>query len=333
MFNPRLLLLRLLRLRAVPPTLSVAPPAFALAATDVLAAPPIGVAQVVVAGAVALQPVVFATTDVLGQVALPVAPAPSTAATPMPTPIVQAVPSSAPLAAAPPTHRPPQTGLDPVAVAVAGVEGAVVVAAGRMISRSTPLPRSAVPPPFAPIASAAAPGNRMRLPWVPPVAGIEFMTTAGGPMTAQYPSLLPVDHAPSATVLMVQLLVGPCASAEVLEASLGQLWRLSEGLRAVHLIQVYGHVALSQGVSLDGGPRDECLDAADRLAELLAPVLVAPARGGVAGVVQLGTALHGLWRFLRAGTAVDLIGATTVVVHELHLLLTGLLAFLDADQM
>ncbi|CAI5507405.1 unnamed protein product [Closterium sp. Naga37s-1] len=178
---------------------------------------------------------------------------------------------------------------------------------------ATPLPRPDVPPAFDPAASAAAPGNRMRLPWIPPVAGIEFVTAAGGPVTAQYPSLLPVGRAPPAAAPL--------------------LWRLSEGLRAVHLIQVYGHAALSQGVSLDGGPRDECLDAADRLAELLAPVLAAPARGGVAGVGQLGTALRGLRRFLRTGTPIDLIGATTVVVRELHRSLTGLLAVLDADRM
>ncbi|CAI7880189.1 unnamed protein product [Closterium sp. NIES-53] len=111
------------------------------------------------------------------------------------------------------------------------------------------------------------------------------------------------------------------------------LWRLSEGLRAVHLIQVYGHAALSQGARMDPGPQDECLDAADRLAELLVPVLAAPARGGVAGVGQLGMAVRGLCRLLRAGSAVDLIGATTVVVRELHRSLTGLLAVLDADQM
>ncbi|CAI5507313.1 unnamed protein product [Closterium sp. Naga37s-1] len=148
-----------------------------------------------------------------------------------------------------------------------------------------PFPQSAVPPPRVPAASAAAPGNRMRLPWVPPVAGMEFVTAAGGPVTAQYPSLLPVAPAPLAAALPVQSLVAPSPSAVVPEASLGQLWRLSEGLRAVHLIQVYGYAALSQGVPLDGPPRDECLDAADRLGELLAPVLAAPARGGVAGVV------------------------------------------------
>ncbi|CAI7865734.1 unnamed protein product [Closterium sp. NIES-53] len=155
----------------------------------------------------------------------------------------------------------------------------------------------------------------------------------GGPVTAQYPSLLPVGRAPPVATPQVQPLVGPLPSAEVPEASLGKLWRLSEGLRAVHLIQVYGHAALSQGVSLDGGPRDECLDAADRLAKILAPVLAAPARGGVAGVGQLGTTLRGLRRFLRARTAVNLIGTATVVVRELHRSLTGLLAILDADQM
>ncbi|CAI7849453.1 unnamed protein product [Closterium sp. NIES-54] len=146
-----------------------------------------------------------------------------------------------------------------------------------------PLPQSAIPPPLGPSASAAAHGNRMRLPWVPPVAGMEFVTATGGPVTAQYPSLLPVAPAPPAVSVPVQSLVGPLPSAVVPEASLGQLWRLSEGLRAVHLIQVYGHAALSQGAHMDPGPRDECLDAADRLAELLAPVLAAPARGGVAG--------------------------------------------------
>ncbi|CAI5493431.1 unnamed protein product [Closterium sp. Naga37s-1] len=193
--------------------------------------------------------------------------------------------------------------------------------------------RRDVPPPLVPAASAAAPGNCMRLLWIPPVAGIEFVTVEEGPVMVQYPSLLPVGRAPPAAALPVQTLVGPRPSAEVPEASQGQLWRLSEGLQAVHLIQVYGHAALSQGVSLDGGPRDECLNAADRLAELLAPMLAAPARGGVAGVGQLGTALRGMRRFLRAGTAVDLIGATTVAVRKLHRSLTGLLAVLDADQM
>ncbi|CAI5524551.1 unnamed protein product [Closterium sp. Naga37s-1] len=196
-----------------------------------------------------------------------------------------------------------------------------------------PLPVTAAPPLHAPAASAAARGNRLRLPWVPPVAGVEFVTAGGGPVTPQYPSLLPVAPDPPAADLPVQSLVGPSPSVDVPEASLGQLWRLSEGLRAVHLIQVYCHAALSRGVPLVGGPLDECSDAADRIAELLTPVLAAPARGGVAGVGQLGTVLRGLRRVMRAATAVDLFGATTVVVRELHRSLTGLLGVLDADQM
>ncbi|CAI7898724.1 unnamed protein product [Closterium sp. NIES-54] len=126
-----------------------------------------------------------------------------------------------------------------------------------------PLPQSAIPPPLGPSPSAAAHGNRMRLPWVPPVAGMEFVTAAGGPVTARYPSLLPVAPAPPAVSVPVQSLVGPLPSAVVPEASLGQLWHLSEGLWAVHLIRVYGHAALSKGAHMDPGPRDECLDAAD----------------------------------------------------------------------
>ncbi|CAI7901475.1 unnamed protein product [Closterium sp. NIES-54] len=78
-----------------------------------------------------------------------------------------------------------------------------------------PLPQSAVPPPPAPSAYAVAHGNRMRLPWVPPVAGMEFVTAAGGLVTGQYPSLLPVDLAPPAASVPVQSLVGPSPSAVV----------------------------------------------------------------------------------------------------------------------
>ncbi|CAI7850098.1 unnamed protein product [Closterium sp. NIES-54] len=127
-------------------------------------------------------------------------------------------------------------------------------------------------------------------------------------------------------------LPGPPRTAEVPEATLAQLWRLYEGLCAVHLIQVYGHAALFQGNSLDGGPQDECLDAADRLAELLAPMLAAPAQGVIAGVGQLGTAVCRLKRVLRTGTGDEVIGASAAVVRELHRSPTGLLAVLDADQ-
>ncbi|CAI7750268.1 unnamed protein product [Closterium sp. NIES-53] len=280
------------------------------------------------------------------------APVLPTAATSVPPPDVQAVPDTAPLAAAPLAQRPPSPDHQqhrPHSPAAwderettrrrhdsprrrgsqanwAASRGGCGGWWGGAVAVPFPLP-------IAPSASTAAHGNRMRQPWVPPVAGMEFVTAAGGLVTAQYPSLLPVAPAPLAVSVPLQSLVGPLPSAVVPEASLGQLWRLSEGLRAVHLIQVYGHAALSQGAHLDPGPRDECMDAADQLAELLAPVLATPARGGVAGVGQLGTAVRGLRRLLHAGSAVDLIGATTVVVRELHCSLMGLLAVLDADQM
>ncbi|CAI5524388.1 unnamed protein product [Closterium sp. Naga37s-1] len=154
-----------------------------------------------------------------------------------------------------------------------------------------------------------------------------------GAATAQYPPLLPADPAPpSALDAPLPTLPGPPRMAKVPEASLAQLWRLCEALRAVHLIQVYSHAALFQGNSLDGGPRDECLDAADRLADILAPVLAAPARGVIAGVGQLGTAVRGLKRVLRAGTGDEVIGASAAVVWEIHRSQTGLLAVHDADQ-
>ncbi|CAI7864547.1 unnamed protein product [Closterium sp. NIES-53] len=200
---------------------------------------------------------------------------------------------------------------------------------------TTPPPQANAPPPHAIAALAAAPGACLRLLWVPPLAYMEYVSTAGGAVTVHYPSLLPVNPAPPAAGVAqpLQALVGPLCMAEVPKATVGQPWRLFEGLRTVHLIQVYGHAALSRGNSLDGGPRDECLDAADRLAELLAPVLTAPARGGVAGVGQLGTTVRGLLWFSCAGTAVDVIGASTVVVHEVHRSLRRLLDVFDVDQM
>ncbi|CAI5536527.1 unnamed protein product [Closterium sp. Naga37s-1] len=170
-------------------------------------------------------------------------------------------------------------------------------------------PLAAAPPPVAPPAAASS--------------------AAASPRSASRRSAPPAAGA----LQPFQALVGPLPVAEVPEAMLGQLWRLSERLRAVHLIQMYGHAGLSRGNSLDDGSRDECLDAADRLAELLAPVLAAPARGGAAGVGQLGTAVRGLRRFSRAGSAADVIVAGTAVVRELHRSVTGLLAVLDADQL
>ncbi|CAI5537625.1 unnamed protein product [Closterium sp. Naga37s-1] len=156
-----------------------------------------------------------------------------------------------------------------------------------------------------PRASAAPP------PVAPPVTAPAAVATHPPAPPAPYPSLLPGDSAPHAAGagMPFQPFVSPPRAAEM-----------------------FGHAGLSRGNSLDGGSRDECLDAADRLAELLAPVLAAPARGGVAGVGQLRTAVRGLRRFLRAGTAADVIGASTAVVRELHRSLTGLLAVLDTDQ-
>ncbi|CAI5535334.1 unnamed protein product [Closterium sp. Naga37s-1] len=163
-----------------------------------------------------------------------------------------------------------------------------------------PTPLAPAPAHPVPAASAAARDRRLRLPWVPQVAGLEFVTAAGGAVTAQYPPLLPADPAPPSDAPILSTLPGPPRTAE--------------------------------GNSLDGCPRDECLNAADRLAELLAPVLAAPPRGIIAGVRQLGTAVRGLKRVLRAGTRDEVIGASAAVVRELHRSRTGLLAVLDVDQ-
>ncbi|CAI7855702.1 unnamed protein product [Closterium sp. NIES-53] len=127
----------------------------------------------------------------------------------------------------------------------------------------------------------------------------------------------------------------PAASAAARDRHLRLLWVPQvAGLEFVTAVGgvVYGHAALFQGNSLDGGPQDECLDAADRLAELLAPMLAAPAQGVIAGVGQLGTAVCRLKRVLRTGTGDEVIGASAAVVRELHRSPTGLLAVLDADQ-
>ncbi|CAI7820560.1 unnamed protein product, partial [Closterium sp. NIES-53] len=157
----------------------------------------------------------------------------------------------------------------------------------RALQANQQFPRaSAAPPPVPP--PVTAPAAVAHQPPAPP---------------APYPSLLPCDSASRAAGVAqpFQTFEGSSRAAEVPEATLGQLWRLSEGLRAVHLIQMYGHAGLSLGNTLVGGSRDECLDAADWLAELLAPMP-------------------------------DVIGASTAVVRELHRSLTGLLAVLDADQ-
>ncbi|CAI5514501.1 unnamed protein product [Closterium sp. Naga37s-1] len=106
--------------------------------------------------------------------------------------------------------------------------------------------------------------------------------------------------------------------AEVPEATLGQLWRLSESLRALLLVQSLAHGSRPPvpAESLLDGPRDDCLDAADQIALLLAPVLAAPVRGGVGAVGQLDAAVRDLRRYLRAGSGADAIGAAILVVRS-----------------
>ncbi|CAI5506267.1 unnamed protein product [Closterium sp. Naga37s-1] len=124
-------------------------------------------------------------------------------------------------------------------------------------------------------------------------------------------------------------------SAEVPEATLGQLWRLSESLRALLLVQSLAHGSLPPvpAESLLDGPRDDCLDAADQIALLLAPVLAAPVRGGVGAVGQLDAAVRDLRRYLRAGSGADAIGAAILVVRSVWQTMTGILHALQADRM
>ncbi|CAI5494836.1 unnamed protein product [Closterium sp. Naga37s-1] len=123
--------------------------------------------------------------------------------------------------------------------------------------------------------------------------------------------------------------------AEVLQATLGQLWRLSGSLRALLLVQTLAHGSLPPvpAESLLDGPRDDCLDAADQIALLLAPVLAAPVRGSVGAVGQLDSAVRDVRRYLRAGSGADAIGATILVVRSVWQTMTGILHALQADRM
>ncbi|CAI5460840.1 unnamed protein product [Closterium sp. Yama58-4] len=189
----------------VPPA-AVAPPVVPQTAN--LAAPSVGGVRAVVDGGVAAQSVESAATDILGPAALPAARAPPTAATLAPPPPALSGPALAPpvaahpalLAPAPPAplvaapHAPTvaasQSNSPRVAPAPAALPGAAPSA------QAAPLPYVAVPPPLAPADSTPVPRSHIRLPWVPPVAGSDFVTAAGGPETAQYTSLLPMDPPP-----------------------------------------------------------------------------------------------------------------------------------------
>ncbi|CAI5520086.1 unnamed protein product [Closterium sp. Naga37s-1] len=173
-------------------------------------------------------------------------------------------------------------------------------------------------------------GSRLHLPPVPLVAGVEFVAVGGRAVTAGGPAPLAVEEP---FQFLAQALQPP--RARVPEATLGQLFRLAESFHALLLIQVLAHSSLPAAppeLFLDRH-RDSCLDAADQLAGLLAPVLAAPAEGGVAAAGPLDEAVRGLRRHLRAGSGAAAIGASTLVVRELWRSLTGVLHALGAHRM
>ncbi|CAI5537374.1 unnamed protein product [Closterium sp. Naga37s-1] len=197
-----------------------------------------------------------------------------------------------------------------------------------------PPPAAAFPPPVlapspSPSLSAPAPGSRLHLPPVPPVAGVEFVA-AGGGAAAQPSHVIAADEP---LLFLTEALQPP--QTRVPEATLGQLHRLTESLHALLLIQVIAHSSLPviPPDTFRGRQRDTCLDAADQLAALLAPVLAAPAEGGAAAAGQLDEAVRGLNRHLRAGSGAAAIGASTLVVRELWRSLTGVLHALGAHHM
>ncbi|CAI5474812.1 unnamed protein product [Closterium sp. Yama58-4] len=194
-------------------------------------------------------------------------------------------------------------------------------------------PPAAAPPPLVPAPSAPspsvaapAPGSRLHLPPVPPVAGVEIVAASGGAAAAQYAADEPLQF-------LAEALQPP--QTRVPQATLGQLHRLAESLHALLLIQVLAHTSLPvvPPETFRDRPRETCLDAADQLAVLLAPVLAAPAEGGAAAAGQLDEAVRSLKRHLRAGSGAAAIGASTLVVRELWRSLTGILHALGAHRM
>ncbi|CAI5532592.1 unnamed protein product [Closterium sp. Naga37s-1] len=192
------------------------------------------------------------------------------------------------------------------------------------------------PAPSAPAVSASAPvpGSRLRLPPVPPVAGVEFVAAGGGarcPHPGVGGSATPALEEPFQ--FLAQALQPP--QSRVPEATLAQLFRLAESFHALLLIQVLAHSSLPAvpPETFQDRHRDSCLDAADQLAVLLAPVLATPVEGGVAAAGQLDEAVRSLRRHLRAGSGAAAIGASTLVVRELWRSLTGVLHALGAHRM
>ncbi|CAI5512462.1 unnamed protein product [Closterium sp. Naga37s-1] len=197
-----------------------------------------------------------------------------------------------------------------------------------------PPPAAAFPPPVlapsapSPSVSAPAPGSRLHLPPVPPVAGVEFVA-AGGGAAARHSHHVAADEP---LLFLTEALQPP--QTRVPEATLGQLHRLAESLHALLLIQVLAHSSLPviPPETFRGRQRDTCMDATDQLASLLAPVLAAPAEGGAAAAGQLDEAVRGLRQHLRAGSGAAAIGASTLVVRELWRSLTGVLHALGAHR-
>ncbi|CAI5488471.1 unnamed protein product [Closterium sp. Naga37s-1] len=200
----------------------------------------------------------------------------------------------------------------------------------------SPPPVAAPPPQIhrptapAPAASAPALGSRLHLPPVPPVAGVEFVSAGGGAAATQYSHHVAADEP---LLFLAEALQPP--QTRVPEATLGQLHRLAESLHALLLIQVVAHSSLPviPPETFRDRPRETCLDAADQLAVLLAPVLAEPVEGGAAAAGQLDEAVRGLRRHLRAGSGAAAIGASTLVVRELWRSLTGVLHALGAHCM
>ncbi|CAI5499206.1 unnamed protein product [Closterium sp. Naga37s-1] len=175
------------------------------------------------------------------------------------------------------------------------------------------------------------------LPWVPLIAGMEFVGAGGGAARAPYTPPCLVDADLPAAAAPLRLLNEGSFPRQVLvpSATLGQLWRLVEWLQALLLIQVNAYASLPRlpGNTLDPDPRADCIDAAAQLVFLVAPVVAAPARGGIAAVGWLEAAVQGLRRYLRAGTGADAIGAGALVVRELRRNLSGILSAIEADEM
>ncbi|CAI7778060.1 unnamed protein product [Closterium sp. NIES-54] len=153
------------------------------------------------------------------------------------------------------------------------------------------------------------------------------------PQIQALPAPSPAVSAPAPGSCLHLPPIPPVAGVEF--ATLGQLHRLADSLHALLLIQVLAHSSLPviPPETFRGRQRDSCLDAADQLVVLLAPVLAAPVEGGAAAAGQLDEAVRGLRRHLRAGSGAAAIGASTLVVRELWRSLTGVLHALGAHRM